>query len=182
MFEKIYNTIAQWILKHLSPVYLSLFVLVCAVFVFAPLKYLKYFGLDIWAIHYRPHFAVGFLAFTFLLLASIGQWLSKTVIARRVEKRRVENYLKALSRDEVLILSRYSESGTKTQYFHPANGAVNNLVQHRILYQSAGMYNKLKGLAYSLMPVAVPNVLNRDRFQKLVLTESDVSRRPGNLN
>jgi Super-infection exclusion protein B len=159
-----------------------MFVFICTIFLFTPLKYLKYFGLDVWAIHYRPYFAVGFLAFFFLLVASIGQWLSKTVVARRVEKRRIENYLKGLSRDEVLILLRYSESGTKTQYFHPANGAVNNLVQNRILYQSAGMYSKLKGLAYSLRPVVVPYVLNRDRFQKLILAENDVSRRPGNSN
>jgi hypothetical protein len=157
-----------------------MFVFVCSVFLFVPLRYLKYFGLDAWATHYRPYFGVVFLASSFLLLVSIGQHISKTVVVRRVEKRRVENYLKSLSRDEVLILQRYSESGTKTQYFHPANGAVNNLVQHRILYQSAGIYSVLKGLAYSLMPVAVPFVLNRNRFQKLILSESDVSKRPSN--
>jgi hypothetical protein len=159
-----------------------MFVFVCAIFLFVPLRYLKYFGLDVWAIHYRPHFAVGMLASSFLLAVSVGQHLSTTVVARQVEKRRIENYLRALSRDEVSILQMYSNSGTKTQYFHPANGAVNNLVQHRILYQSAGMYSRLKGLAYSLMPVAVPYILDRNRFQKLVLSESDVLKRPENSN
>src|SRR5258707_7983604 len=96
---------------------------VCAVFVFVPLKYLKYFGLDIWAVHFRPHFAVGFLIFSFLLIGHIGKYANDTLIFRWKRKRNLVKYLQTeLSADETMLLLRYAESGNKTQYIDPANG------------------------------------------------------------
>lgn len=51
-----------------------MFVLVCAVFLFIPVKYLKYFGLDSWAIRFRPYFAVVFLVSTILLVGQTIQY------------------------------------------------------------------------------------------------------------
>jgi hypothetical protein len=159
-----------------------MFVLICGVMLFVPAHYLKYFGLDLWAVRYRPFFALGMLAFSFLFVFSLGEHFGRPLIARRKRIQQVERYLSTLSRDEALILSRYAESGTKTQYFHPANGAVNNLVQHHILYQSAGMYSRLKGLAYTLTPIAIPFVMNRPRFQKLLLAKDNPITRATNSN
>jgi len=79
--------------------------------------------------------------------------------------------------DEVLVLQRYSESGNKTQYFDPSNGAANNLVLNRILCIPSPRYNVLKGCPYTLTRAAVPFVLNRERFQKMVLDSPESKKR-----
>jgi len=159
-----------------------MFVLIFGLLLFVPPQYLKYFGLDSWAIHGRPYWAVGMLMSSFLFIVSMGEQFGKPWLAQRRTIHTLEQYLVTLGRDEVAILSRYADTGTKTQYFHPANGAVNNLVQHRILYQSAGIYSKLKGLAYSLTPQAIPYILDRKRFQKLLLNKEGLVTRTPNSN
>jgi hypothetical protein len=179
VIEKLYNTVAQWILKHLSPLYLSMFVLICAVFLFVPGAYLKYFGLDGWAVHYRPYFAAVFLVSFTLLSGQTIQYFYRDWH----HKRRIRTYLQnELSQDEVMILLRYTESGRKTQYFDPASGAVNNLARNGILHTPAPLYNKLKGVAFTLTRAAAPLVLDRKRFQKMILAENKVNKRPGNSN
>ena len=131
LLENIYNAVTKWILEHLSPLYLSMFVFVCSVLLFVPLLYLKYFGLDAWAIRFRPYFAVGFLISAFLLGGQIWQYFYKGWRYRR----KIRKYLETeLSMDEVLLLQRYAESGKKTQYIDPASGAANNLARNGILY------------------------------------------------
>jgi len=128
--------------------------------------------------HYRPYFALGFLASSFLLVGHAGQYFHKTVIGNWRYKRKVANFLKEeLSMDEVLVLQRYSESGNKTQYFDPSNGAANNLVLNRILCIPSPRYNVLKGCPYTLTRAAVPFVLNRERFQKMVLDSPESKKR-----
>jgi len=156
-----------------------MFVFVCSVFLFVPLSYLKYFGLDAWAIRFRPYFAVGFLVSVFLLVGQMGQYFYKGWQYHR----KIRKYLETeLSADEVLVLLRYSESGKKTQYFDPASGAVNNLARNGILYTPSTQYNMLKGCPYTLTRAAAPHVLNRNRFQKMTLAENKVNKRPGNSN
>lgn len=167
--EKIYNAAAKWILEHLSPLYLSTLVSICSVLLFAPLLYLKYFGLDIWAIRFRPYFAVGFLVSSFLLVGHIGKHFNDTVIFRWRHKQGLLKYLEELSADEVFLLQRYAESGKKTQYIDPASGAANNLVRAGVLYVPSAQYNVLAGCSYTLTREAAPLVLNRDRFQKMIL-------------
>ena len=87
-----------------------------------------------------------------------------------------------LSGDEVLLLLRYSESGNKTQYIDPTNGVANNLVRAGVLYVPSAEYNRLKGASYTLTREAAPLVLDRDRFQKMILTENKVNKRPKNSN
>lgn len=179
MFEKLYNTVAQWVLKHLSPLYLSMFALVCAAFLFVPSRYLKYFGLDGWAAHYRPYFAVVFFVSSFLLIGRATQHFYRDWHYRR----RVRKYLQTeLSADEVLVLMRYSESGKKTQYFDPASGAVNNLARNGILHTPAPQYNVLKGCAFTLTRAAAPVVLDRRRFQRIILDTPDAKRQLKNSN
>ena len=174
MIEKLYNTVAQWILKHLSPLYLSMFALVCAILIFVPVTYLKYFGLDGWAVRFRPYFAMVFLVSAILLIGQTIQYLYKDWH----HKRRIRNYLQnELSQDEVMILLRYAESGRKTQYFDPASGAVNNLARNGILHTPAPLYSRLKGLAFTLTRAAAPVVLDRKRFQKIILDTPEAKQR-----
>ena len=147
-------------------------VFTCSVFLFAPLLYLKYFGLDDWAIRFRPFFAAGFLVSSFLLVGHAGKHFHNTVIFRWKRKQNLLKYLKTeLSADEVLLLQRYVESGNKTQYIDPANGTANNLVRAGVLYVPSAEYNRLKGASYTLTREAAPLVLDRNRFQKMILVQ-----------
>jgi hypothetical protein len=158
-------------------------VFICCVFLFAPFLYLKYFGLDAWAIRFRPYFAVGFLVSGFLLVGHACKHLNDTVIVRWRFRRNILRYLRdELSADEVLVLQRYSESGHKTQYIDPVSGIANNLIRARILYVPSVEYNPHKGAPYTLTREAAPLVLDRDRFQKMVLAENKVNKRPKNSN
>jgi hypothetical protein len=158
-------------------------VFVCSIFLFVPLLYLKPYGLDAWAIRFKPQFAVGFLIFCFLLVGQIVKSINRTVVFRWKHKRNLLKYLGTeLSADEAMILLRYTESGHKTQYIDPASGAANNLVRAGILYVPSAQYNILKGYSYTLTREAAPLVLNRDRFQKMILAENKVNKRPTNSN
>jgi hypothetical protein len=158
-------------------------VFICSVFLFTPLLYLRYFGLDVWAIRFRPYFAVGFLASSFLLLGHTGRYFNDTVIFRWRHKRDLLKYLETeLSADEVLLLQRYAESGKKTQYIDPASGAANNLVRAGVLYVPSAQYNVLAGCSYTLTREAAPLVLDRGRFQKMTSAKNKVNKRPGNSN
>jgi hypothetical protein len=160
-----------------------MFAFVCAVFLFVPATYLKYFGLDGWATHYRPYFAVVFLMSSFLLVGHTVKHLNSTLIFRWRFKRNILKYLRdELSADEVLVLQRYSESGHKTQYIDPVSGIANNLVRAKILYVPSAEYNPHKGAPYTLTREAAPFVLDRDLFQKIVLAENKVNKRPKNSN
>jgi len=183
LLEKIYNEVAKWVLDHLSPLYLSMLTFVCALFLFLPIVYLRYFGLDVWAVHGRPFFAVGFLASSFLLVGHSVRHLNNTTVFRWKYRRKLLKYLETeLSADEVTLLLGYSESGNKTRYIDPANGAANNLVRAGILYVPSAEYNRLKGASYTLTREAAVMVLDRNRFQKLILAENKVTKRPGNSN
>ena len=81
-----------------------------------------------------------------------------------------------------MILLRYTESGKKTQYFDPASGAVNNLARNGILHTPAPVYNRSKGVAFTLTRAAAPVVLARERFQKMVLDTPEVKQRLKNSN
>jgi hypothetical protein len=152
-----------------------MFVFVCSVFLFAPLSYLKYFGLDAWAIRFRPYFAVGFLVFSFLLAGQLWQYFYKGWQYHR----KIRKYLETeLSADEMMLLLRYAESGKKTQYIDPASGAANNLAGNGILYTPSPQYNVLKGCPYTLTRAAAPLVLDRDRFQEMILAKNKVNKRP----
>ena len=156
-----------------------MFAFVCSVFLFVPLLYLKYFGLDAWAIRFRPYFAVGFLVSAFLLVGRIWQYFYKGWQYHR----KIRKYLETeLSADEVMLLLRYAESGNKTQYIDPVSGAANNLAGNGILYTPSSRYNVLKGCPYTLTRAAAPLVLDRDRFQKMILAKNKVNKRPGNSN
>jgi hypothetical protein len=156
-----------------------MFLFVCSVFLFVPILYLKYFGLDAWAIHFRPYFAVVFLVSAFLLVGRLGQYLYKGWQYHR----KIRKYLETeLSADEVLVLQRYSESGKKTQYLDPVSGAVNNLALNGILYTPSPRYRITQGCPYTLTRAAAPLVLDRNRFQKMILTENKVNKRSGNSN
>ena len=87
-----------------------------------------------------------------------------------------------MSADEVMLLSRYAESGHKTQYIDPVSGAANNLVRAGVLYVPSAEYNLLKGCSYTLTREAATIILDRDRFQKIVLAENKVNKRPKNSN
>lgn len=155
-----------------------MFASVCAIFLFVPFIYLRYFGLDVWAIHLRPYFAVGFFVSAFLLGGKTGQYVHRATVSHWLYKRRILQYLETeLSADEVLVLQKYAESGRKTQYFDPASGAVNNLAGNGILYTPSRQYNVLKGCAYTLTRAAAPYVLDRERFQKMILATPDAKRR-----
>lgn len=183
LLEKIYNEVTKWLLEHLSPLYLSMLVFVCSVFLFFPPFYLKYFALDTWAIRFRPYFAVGFLASSFLLLGHAGKYFNDTFIFRWRHKRNLLKYLETeLSADEVMLLSRYAESGKKTQYLDPTNGVANNLVRALVLYVPSAEYIRTQGAPYTLTRAAAPLVLDRDRFQKIILAENKVNKRAGNSN
>jgi len=151
---------------------------ICAAFLFAPLVYLKYFGLDAWAIHFRPYFAVGFFVFSFLFVGKIGQPFFRGWQHRR----KVLRYLMELSADEVMVLLRYSESGKRTQYFDPASGAVNNLARNGVLYTPSTIYRMSKGCPYTLTKAAAPLVLDRKQFQKIILDTPEAKERLKNSN
>ena len=147
-----------------------MFVFICFVFLFTPLLYLKYFGLDVWAIRFRPYFSAGFLVFGFLLVGRIGQYFYNTAIFRWRYKQNLLKYLETeLSIDEVLLLQKYSESGKKTQYFDSSSGVANNLIRAGVLYVASAEYIPVQGCPFTLTREAAPIVLNRDRFQRMVL-------------
>jgi hypothetical protein len=88
-------------------------------------------------------------------------------------KRYLLKYLETeLSADEVLLLQRYAESGKKTRYIDPASGAANNLVRAGVLYVPSAQCNVLAGCSYTLTREAAPLVLDRGRFQEMILAKN----------
>jgi hypothetical protein len=129
-------------------------------------RWMKIIGMMIWVDRFWPWLVVCCAFSGLILIISAGEHFGGPIVRRRRAKKRIDIYFKTLlTIEDISILQRYSESGRKTVKFHPANGAVQNLVNAGILYWSGNMYSRLHGQDVTVMPLAWPHV-KRENFQK----------------
>lgn len=84
-------------------------------------------------------------------------------------KRQMKEHLYSLPKDQLQILFKFGETRRSSLILLPTDGAVCDLVNRGILYQSAQL-GRLNGVAFSVTPSALPYLRGR-KFQELLLKQ-----------
>jgi hypothetical protein len=141
----------------LAPRYLVSLGIIAALFLFAPEKLTKWFGIQDFAQHYRAWFAIAFIVTSVLFavdrsIAVVGWIRHKKAVAHFSEARLQR--LHRLTEDEKMILRFYFAKETKTNVLRIDDGVVQGLVSAGIIYQSASMGHILDGFAHNISDFA----------------------------
>lgn len=149
---------------ELSPRFFFLpIMLVTAFALFAPDTWLDFFAVMTLVSQNRSLLGVAFLVSAIFVLVSAGHslysWSKNTIESRQKHTRRLESTRKRLhnlTEDEKDLLRRYTQNGTRTQYFPIGDGVVRGLEVAGIIYIPGGSMvgSLLTGVAYNLKDVA----------------------------
>ena len=148
----------KWFLEFIkSKAAIKVFIVVFLISAFAlslPMVWLERIGMSFWVVRLWP-WLVGTCVFSGLWLGvSLIDHFGRPVVRRLVARHRIRAYLDTLSIDEFCILAKYAEADRKTLYFHPADGAVQNLVNAGVLYWSSNLAGRTRGRACTVEPLA----------------------------
>ena len=167
MLEKLINSVSEWFLKHLSPKYLLMVIFLTSCILFAPDQYLQFFGLAAIPNPYRAVTSLFFLGSSFLVVSWVVSYFGKPIIQAYQENRRLKKCFEHLGMDEILCLQGFCETGNTSVRLDPNEGAVQRLIQQKIIFVSGRILGMDDCCAHSLTKYAAP-FLERYRFQKLL--------------
>lgn len=137
--------------------YLWGFIVVLAILLWGPQWLVSGLGMSVILSQDRLYFG---LLFTVLLGMVLSDLISLTLSGpiNRLEqvrwRRSKAKRLHDLTAHEKLILKRYLDQNTRTQYLNVADGVVTGLVHEEILYRSTNIGHLLTGFAYNIQPWA----------------------------
>ena len=165
------SKLTEW-LKLTSEQLLGLLLFVSTVLgalLFAPTGWITALGLQDISDEYKSIFGLALLLCVSLLIVRSVLWLSRYILGRFKEKRRMETMrrrLHSLTPRERDILRRYIEEETRTQYLDITDGVVRGLRSEAIIYQSANISVGHTVFAHNIQPWAWdyltenPNLVN----------------------
>jgi hypothetical protein len=169
--KDIIESVSKWIDDHFSFRYFSMFFVLCGVFLLLINRFLFYLGLPPVPPVYRVAAAAGVLLFgTGSLFFSVESGLKKWKEWWRRHRRLVElrDHLNNLPVDEGAIIREFCRTKKGSLMLQPGNGAVCNLRQRGIIYQSGSVGTTFEGIEFSLTKQSL-KYFQKPEFQRMLL-------------